>query len=73
MRFASRWPTGLCVACLYGPGFNLEVGPRQVTELRCDAFPVIDTFHSGSEGACFLLRAPQDIPLVKPNSTPDVW
>lgn len=65
--------TGLYVAYLHRPIFNFEVGPLLVTELRCDALSVVDAFSFGSEVACFLLRAPEYIPLVKPNSTPGVW
>lgn len=67
-------PTGLYVACLHKPVFDAEVGPRrQVTKLRCDALSVADAFCSGSDVTRFLLRAPECIPLVKPNSTPGVW
>lgn len=66
-------PTGLYVACLHRPVFDFEVGPRLATNLRCDAHSVADAFCSGSDVACFLLRAPEYIPLGKPNSTPGVW
>lgn len=68
-----QWPTGLYVACLYRPVFDFEVGPRRVTKLRCGALSVADAFCSGSNVACFLLRAPEHIPLVKPNSPAGVW
>lgn len=50
-----------------------RIGYLQLTELRCDALPVVHTFFSGSDCTWFLLGALECIPLGNPNSTPSVW